>query len=225
MIIDHLIAKYQEKNVGVVFFYSNYRRQNEQTALSVVLALSKQLVEQKLGLLDTAKRFAKDSRSRSLVTAASTTLENGVAFFKKTIEPFEKVFVVFDALDEYSNDLDERVAMVDLLRSLLVSVGSAKMSLCITSRDQPVVWAMLQKAALQKTDLGMQACDAQQIKILPIAEDITRLVNDRIDKSIRVKEWCEEVVTLRDDIIDTILQKSDRMCVSTPLVPNRGPQH
>lgn len=125
--IEHISKAFQGDNVGVAYIYNKYDKHGDQTATKLVADILKQLVQKHplYGETVTAmhKRHALEETYPSL-TEICTSL-NAVT------NNYSKVYIVIDALDEYTDDDSIRSELIEVLRAVQTSTNT---SLMVTSR-------------------------------------------------------------------------------------------
>ncbi|KAK3372636.1 hypothetical protein B0H63DRAFT_514004 [Podospora didyma] len=97
VVVDELITRLgNDKSIGVAYLYCNFRRQNEQTAKSLLESLLKQLAEGSPSFPEALKSLYdkhQKTRTRPLFDEISRTLQSVAAVNSR-------VFVAVDAVDE-----------------------------------------------------------------------------------------------------------------------------
>jgi hypothetical protein len=114
------------------------------------------------------------------------------------MEAFEEVFLVVDALDEFSEVEDGRE---QFLNSLLALGSSAvKLKLFITSRPAP---SLERKFSAQER----LAVDSSNV-------DIDSYIRYRIEQKPKLKRWIDKEPDLEHTILSKVKEKSTSMCGS-----------
>jgi hypothetical protein len=97
IVIDYLHANFQkDTNIGIVYLYCNFRRQEEQNAEGLLASLLKQLAHGLYPLPESVKSLYdshKKNRTRPAFNELSSTLQSVAALYSRS-------FIVVDALDE-----------------------------------------------------------------------------------------------------------------------------
>lgn len=171
----------------VTCLYCHFEQRKEQNVEAFLSSIARQLVSQNRVLQKAASEF-KNNHSRK-------SEKDLLQFLKDAIGKLGRTFVVIDALDEFSDDHDDRLMLIDALLEL--RAADKGFHVCITSREAP--------------DIADHMEPLQQIKLRASEADIRDFVRDRISPIRRFQRW-----TSRDDgllvrIQDAVLQKSDRM--------------
>lgn len=125
--VDHICKAFEGDNVGVAYIYNNYNRQEQQTATKMVAAILKQLAQGRplYGEAVTAlhKQYANVG-TRPSHEEICTSLESVLC-------GYSKVYVIIDALDEYTDSDSMRSELITILHSVQTSTNT---SLMVTSR-------------------------------------------------------------------------------------------
>jgi len=109
------------------------------------------------------------------------------------LNSYHKVFVVLDALDEYSNE-KSRASLIAALQSLHPNAN-----LLVTSRPNDTIRRLFEG----KNQLEISAHD----------EDVQRYVIGRIDAEYRLSRHIDKRRNLRTEIVETIVQNSKKLRV------------
>lgn len=289
--------------MAVTFLYSDYQKQHEQSVVSYLLSVARQLVARKPSLIAKAIAYLQDH---------NRSTESHLEFLAPLVEEYKRVFIVMDALDEFSTDHDERMALVRALirlRSMVENhLGNKRLEnhlgknrlrtekgserrqeksvdeeaepdksclrLYITSRsaddveqqlgisnsyDELEPWEQvrlgyrlfrvaedesereeirsereeqaklvlerararslvrhrdrLQSLRAEDVEKEMSANSQRKIEIRPASIDIERMLDSKISASAKLQKLVNDNFGLRHQIVDTILEKSDRMYV------------
>lgn len=145
--------------------YFDYK--NQQTLVNILASLVKQLAYQ---IADLPAEL-EDLYSKRGHEGKRPTGEELYATLLGTTNSFAKVFLVFDAVDEYSQeDLDQRGELLELFRR----VEEYGINIFLTSRPHP-------------EDIQDSLGDATRIEILANKDDIRIYIQEKFNKSPRVK--------------------------------------
>ena len=97
IVVDHLYRIfYNDATIGIAYIYCNFKRQEEQTADSLLLSLLKQLAHQSPSIPDSVRalyNFCVNNRKRPSFDEVSRAVHSVIAIYSR-------VFIVIDALDE-----------------------------------------------------------------------------------------------------------------------------
>jgi hypothetical protein len=114
-------------NTAILYIYCNYREKKEQTVSNLTASLLKQMFQDYPRVSNGIKEFYECCQRRDdrpALGEISTVL-------KAQFTLFSKVFIIVDALDEYSEDDRTQEDLVEALQSLRVD----NVNLMVTSRD------------------------------------------------------------------------------------------
>ncbi|KAL6695051.1 hypothetical protein J3F84DRAFT_399908 [Trichoderma pleuroticola] len=133
VVVDHLEKTYRaDPTIGVVYFYCNYRRQEEQVIEKLLASLLKQLCQRESSVPHHLRSFYEehiDNRTRLSLLEIQTALHSAA-------EDYSMVFIVVDALDECQNLDGSRQDFLTELFSLQEKYG---WNLFMTSRAIPEI--------------------------------------------------------------------------------------
>lgn len=97
IVIDNLHTRsLDDSTVGIAYHYCNFKRQEEQTAVSLMASLLKQLCSYQRSLPDVVKAVHKKHR----VNKTRPSLEDISIALQSVASIYSKVFIAIDALDE-----------------------------------------------------------------------------------------------------------------------------
>lgn len=188
-VIDDLelhIRSLKLPNVGLAYYYCEFNRQSKQDERGVIAAIIRQLAARKTELVEKYKDKLENKYA---------SLEERRELFVSLMDNFDTVFILIDALDEFSNKHDRRIELVKMLKDLCERCD--KMSLLITSRH-----ANDAKEKMQP-DKTIEVCASR--------DDIIRTIKIRLSKSTHVQNMISQDETLETFIIKGILEKSHCM--------------
>ena len=109
-----------------------------------------------------------------------------------TVQSYDRVYFVIDALDEFSEASGTRKDLLAELQKLKPAVNTL-----ITSRDIPSIERLLQ--------------DAARIEIRASDEDIKNYVEDRISSSERIASYVKKSPDLQNRILKNVSEKANGM--------------
>ncbi|OBT39768.1 hypothetical protein VE00_10222 [Pseudogymnoascus sp. WSF 3629] len=191
--VDHIRKAFQGDNVGVAYIYNNYNRQEEQVATKLVAAILKQLVQGRplYGEPVTAlhKQHAGEGTRPSLAEICTS--------LNSVLNSYSKVYIIIDALDEYTDNEGIRSELITMLRTVQTSTNT---SLMVTSRPDLGTEKLFQGTP----ELKIQANDA----------DVKQYVVGRLDRFPKCVRNDEE---LQAEIQDGIVRAVDGMFLLAPL--------
>lgn len=162
--IDHFQDQAKRKNHGVAHIYFNFNEQNQQMPVHVLASLIKQLAYQIPQLPAEIEQLHDELEPEN----KAPTLERLYAALAVTFKSFDRIFLAFDALDEYN--LRQRGQLLPLMHKM----GKDGASLFLTSRDY-------------LEDIQDSLRDVTRIKISATADDIRHYIQERIRNSPRTK--------------------------------------
>ncbi len=128
VVIEDLMNRFwNDKNIGIVYLYCNFRRQDEQKAESLLVSPLKQLAQRKSSLPESVKSLHdrhKAKHTRPSLDEISRTLQSVAAMYSR-------VFIIVDALDECQVTCGCRTRFLSELRDLQ---AKSRVNLFATSR-------------------------------------------------------------------------------------------
>lgn len=167
MVIDHLEERAPTENYGVAHVYFDYMDQDRQKPIVILANLVKKLAYKKPSLpaelerlYDTLQPQNKRPGFAELYTA-----------LLKTSKAFNRVFLVFDALDECNQD-NQRRELLPLFHQL--ATHGTGINVFVTSRPHP-------------EDIQTSLHGAAKIELSAKAEDISIYIQERIEENPRSK--------------------------------------
>lgn len=129
IVIDHLCKKYRnDPNIGIAFFYCNFRRQEEQRLIKLFSSLLKQFSRGLPSLPECVTTLYED-HERYRTQPSLKDLSNSL---QAVITGFSRAFIIIDALDEY-----EASSRSKLLSEIFEVHGKTELNLFATSRFIP----------------------------------------------------------------------------------------
>ena len=115
LVIDHLHTAYMNEGTAVIYAYCYYKERSQQSLPNILGGLLKQL----LSLRSTVSADVKASYQACQDHPVNRTLAEISGLLRAELGRYRKVFIIIDALDEYSenqNDCDSLLAEVEQLR-------------------------------------------------------------------------------------------------------------
>ena len=177
-----------EKDHKILSFYFDYQQQSEQTPIKILQTLLHQLLAAYSRIPSALQ--AMQSRLTTVHDLPSWT-ELKSAFISLCNDAGDRIFIVFDALDECDEDTN-RGPIIELLKDLMAS----RVRLLVTSRPYPPDVEDL---------LGSHA----QTIVEASGKDIESYVHDKLDSSKRMTGIIDN--NLRDMITSRIMETSQGM--------------
>ncbi|KAF8250889.1 ankyrin [Wilcoxina mikolae CBS 423.85] len=186
IIVNHLRTQFKSNtNVAITCIYCMYK-DKEQTPTNIIGSICKQLIQTSAILPDSAAELYR----------YHTTLDTRPSYeeisrvLRVMLNSYHKVFVVLDALDEYSNENSPASLIAE--RQLL----QPNINLLVTSRPNDTIGRLFEG----KPRLEIRAHD----------EDIQSYVGGRIDAEDRLSRHIRKRPDLRTEIAETIVRNSKK---------------
>nr|GAT58832.1 NACHT and ankyrin domain protein [Mycena chlorophos] len=181
-LIIHTLNQQRDSQVGVACAYLNYKESTTQTLKNILGAIWQQL---NLGheLQLARELYKKHSRDRTNIT-----LDEILALLEDAAGHSSKVYIVLDALDEYS--VEDKDQLIDMI----IDIGT-NVHLLVTSRPGLSPPEHITSSAL---------------KIHPPDQDIETYILTQINGHRRLRKFAQDQ-NLRNDIVQTITSKADGM--------------
>ncbi|CVL06124.1 uncharacterized protein FMAN_03889 [Fusarium mangiferae] len=180
MVISHLRQKFPKEKIPVIFVFFDFRHQETQKPTDIVNSLILQLIRQSHDMSNTLTALYNKHKSSSI----SPNLEERWASLISEINRFNRVFILFDALDEYTQGPEGFLA--DFYHLLEIP----NTSIFVTSRPTCV-----NKTAFKSFEV---------LEVRAQGSDLEAYVRERLSKS-----WLADQPTLHDDIVKGIIERSD----------------
>lgn len=152
----------------------------------VIEALTRQLVARNLALC-----------SRILIDDSSFGLKEKKNLLLMALDSFQVVYILVDALDEFSSDPDQRHNLAKLFVELRNKVLSTSLRICITSREAE--------------DIFQTISPAEKLSVRASTDEITRYIEQQFGESTHAKYMMEQDSDLLEDVIEAVRIKSDGM--------------
>lgn len=130
--IDHLQDMLRNKDIPVVYIYCDYRKQEEQTLISLMASILRQLLQHRTPVPDTVTK----SYHHHISSGTRPNLEETGEMLKVLFAEFSQTYVVVDALDELPVSGQIRPILLANLRSLQ---KAHNLNCMMTSRSIPQI--------------------------------------------------------------------------------------
>ncbi|GLA41419.1 hypothetical protein AnigIFM63309_009509 [Aspergillus niger] len=176
-----------DRSVGLAYIYCNFRRHNEQSVDDVLASLIKQLCQRMLSLPEDIKSLYAQHKKRQTWPKLDELSES----LSVLLGHFSRIFIVVDALDEYSSR-DE--ALRRLLLELFRLQSNSTVSIFATSRHSPAIQS------------AFEGCLQQEISAA--AEDVRAYLEGHISQLSRVVLRNDE---LQKEIVNAITKTVNGM--------------
>jgi NACHT domain len=187
LVVDNLRCRFAGQNVGIAFFYCDYRDQDRQTTPNILTSLLQQLIthtpSMPLSVQELYKRYKNDRGSISLADLEET--------ISMVLKEFKQSFILIDALDECDVNR-HRKSFIQVLKRL----EERSVRVFITSRPHP-------------DDIQRALSPCSQICITASDSDIRRYLNELIDLDDAATSIIDEA--LKEDIVTEIVGTAQGM--------------
>ncbi|OBT81856.1 hypothetical protein VE02_09788 [Pseudogymnoascus sp. 03VT05] len=195
VVIDHVDSYLKsqretqpDKRVGLVYLYCRFQNEAEQTVLKFIPAIIQQLAAQDLSAVSQVKKFNdKHATQRA-------TLDQYTSFLSELLDSFSAVYLMVDALDEFSKSEYEKKLLVQELLSL--SSTRTTLRLFITSRPDHDI----------AQELGGENVDIEASEM-----DIHAYIERAIQTNPAWKSWVGKRPELRTKMLATIPNKARKI--------------
>ena len=189
-VIRSLESVCSQNSFGLAYIYCNYKERDVQTASNLIACLLKQLLQNHSQLPDDVTSSYKhhlNVGTRPSITEYSSLLQS-------TASRTSNIFIIIDALDEYIEEDGSRDKFLTEIKRL-----EPNMHLLVTSRWVPTI-----ELEFERT---------MRLEIRAHDEDIRKYLHDRIQKTKRLRSHVEADPSLRDAIVNTLVENSQGMYV------------
>lgn len=177
-----------DKRVGLVYLYCRFQNEAEQSALQFIPAIIRQLAAQDSSTVSHVKKF---NEKHSIQRA---TLDQYTSFLSELLDSFSAVYLMVDALDEFSKSEYENKLFVQELLSL--TCARTALRIFITSRPDHDT---AKEFGGEKVDIAASETDIHAY-------------TERVIKTNSVlKSWVGKRPELRTKMLETIPNKARKM--------------
>ncbi|KAF3069303.1 Ankyrin repeat domain-containing protein 50 [Trichoderma lentiforme] len=188
LIINHLSSRFRgNSDIGIIYVYFNYNRQEDQDLHKLIASLLKQLAGSLHYLPESTKQLYNEhskKRTRASLEELKTNL-------KCVLKEYTKVFIILDALDEC------QFFELDLLLSELLELQKEhRIKLLATSRPIPEIMDLFNSSNVTKLQIRAET------------SDVTAYIEAQMDRLSRVTR---RNPVLREDIKTNICEAVDGM--------------
>ncbi|OBT57822.1 hypothetical protein VE04_01879 [Pseudogymnoascus sp. 24MN13] len=195
VVIDHVDSYLKsqretqpDKRVGPVYLYCRFQNEAEQTVLKFIPAIIQQLAAQDLSAVSQVKKF-----NAKHVTQPAT-VDQYTSFLSELLDSFSAVYLMVDALDEFSKSEYEKKLFVQELLSL--SSTRTTLRIFITSRPDHDI----------AQELGGENVDIEASEM-----DIHAYIERAIKTNSAWKSWVGKRPELRTKMLATIPKKARKI--------------
>ncbi|RSL87145.1 hypothetical protein CDV31_016307 [Fusarium ambrosium] len=184
--VSYIEENTEGSNVAIAYAYCDYQDRNTLSETSIWSSIIRQLVESCQQIPTEVTAF----RDKYLEKRSLPTNEERILLVKALSRLFQKTYILIDALDECPED--NREAFISLAEQVKSSVH-----LLITSRSN--------------LDLTMSFKNLSRINVFAHSSDVEAYLNSKMSAKMRMRSFIAKDPTLRDDVINKLLEKADGM--------------
>lgn len=181
-----------DKRVGLVYLYCRFQNEADQTVLQFIPAIIRQLATQDSSTVIRVKKFNEEHSGKRVTLAEYTDL------LSELLDLFSAVYLMVDALDEFSKSEHERKLFVKELLSL--SRKRTTLRIFITSRPDHDIANDIDK------ELRSEKMDIEASNV-----DIHGYIERAIETNSALKSWVGKRPELRTKMLATIPNKARKM--------------
>jgi len=195
-IIDHVLDRYGHPNgaANVAYFYFDFADSKKQTVANLCKSIIYQLISGQQTVSESAAVLYEKCNNGLTEPALDELMDVILAEISQT----ERTFIMIDALDECPGPEGERPVFFD---NFFKSPLPKNLNLLITSRKEHDIAVVLEPSASHTVCIQSSAVDA----------DVRIHVSNSIARDARLSKWKP---TIRDEILDAIVDGSNGMCVA-----------
>ena len=183
--VDHLYQTTQSSEIGIAYLFCSYNAQLEQTESNLFSALLKQLVQTRPDLV----ALVKDLHDQCRGGKASPDEIYGA--LQSSCSAYKTVYLIVDALDEYSDRDAGRTQFIDKLLRLQTSLD---VRILFTSRFLPIITTRFESTL--------------KLEVRASKEDVRRFVEGQLP---RLPKCIQHDQALQDTIVNRITEAADGM--------------
>jgi hypothetical protein len=186
LVINYLQQVFHEAgDVTVTGAFCNYK-ERDQSALNIIGSILQQVAQRHLGISENISNLYNYHKAKK----TCPSLMDFIKVLQAETRQYSVVFVVVDALDECGND-EARDDLISQLKCLV-----PKLRLFITTRPHIAV---------------LHFENPLSIEIRAEEKDIRVYLGSRLEKETRIKRHIRADPSLREEIIASILERTDGM--------------
>lgn len=183
-VIQHLLDRYPQGDIGIAWIYCTFRARQQQTPGQMLASIAAQLVRQSEALKKVVSSMKKNME-------AEPRSDQVQEIFVQCKNTFTSIYIVIDALDEYSEDSHGWVPFIEALKS--ANLGA---NLFVTARPLP--------------NIEQGFADVLKVEIMAQEEDITAYISSELESPVLQKHILKDD-ELRNHIERQLLEKSQGM--------------
>ncbi|KAH7418982.1 ankyrin repeat-containing domain protein [Cadophora sp. MPI-SDFR-AT-0126] len=194
-VINYLKHEYQSDEVGLAYFFCDYKDPMKQDPSTVLRTLLNQLSSQNIAVYQNVHKFYKDQyKDDRVANLAPPSLDVVRSSFSQFLDAsFQKVFIVIDAVDE----CNDRECILKAISAIGDSVEHIK--ILVSSREDLLI--------------NEEFKDFPNLKMRPmdVSGDIESYVDATLNARIASKKLKVKDEELRKQISDTLVLKAEGM--------------
>lgn len=194
VIQEALTRSYTMDNVGVGFFFCDYKNDKTWNPVNILGAIASQLARQKNEAFAILQAYYDNLNPRGGLSKTPDS-EELRAKIGEMSEVFVQTFIVVDGLDECGETTDD---VVDILLEL--ATYNPAITMALFSRDHDNIRYQLEE-------------DFKHVSIAAHTEDIRLYVGAELENRIRTHRLRLTSVAIKDEILETLVQRADGMYV------------
>ncbi|KAJ7576471.1 ankyrin repeat-containing domain protein [Mycena floridula] len=187
--VDHLRNQLSQAGVGVACIFFDYNSLGSQSITDIFGSLIRQLLIDSSSSPDSPNLLHSSFKSRQSRPISLSAL---VGALQVQIQLYSRVYLVVDALDEYSQDI--RDDFISTIRSL---TESEHLNVLITSRDISTI--------------AQEFTNDARIDVRAHDEDVLSYISYRIKHEKRLKNIVKEDAVLKKEIVEQVTEKAAGM--------------
>lgn len=192
VVMNHLQTTTAKERVAALCIYFNHKEEASQTAVHLLSSLLRQVVERCSDVSKAITNFRRDHKT------TRPTFDQLKSAFETEIEPYEKIFVIIDALDECADEKTQRV-LLDALKSPAISI-------MVTTRNSVKAEKFFNGVLFEPYVVGVIRLD-----IRAKDSDVQKYIESRIANESRLARQVGRNSALRGEILEKVTKSSNGM--------------
>lgn len=203
------MSHHPRDHVAVLYFFCNFQERKQQSITKVLASLARQLFEQRYSQL---RSFDEQDALRKTLEEhlSSRTTKDLKALLVSFADEFSRIYVVLDALDEFSSILEHRKRLLSALSELQILSADTKGLRTQSERldDGVAFWLCVSSRADQEARqaLGVRAATTVQ----PDSTSIRAFITGSLEQCATLSRYSERAELYRQ-IVDQVEKQSDCM--------------
>jgi hypothetical protein len=194
-IINYFKHDYQNDEVGLAYFYCDYKDHTKQEPSVVLRTLLSQLSSQNISVFQRVQSFyreqCKDDRGANLAPPSLDLIRSNFSAFLTS--SFHKVYIVIDAIDE----CNERECILKAITALGDTIENVK--ILVTSREESVIFDELKEFPNFK------------IRPMHVSDDIEDYIRATVSDQIAKRKLKVRNPVLQQQILEVLVSKAEGM--------------